>query len=260
MGTKIIHGDVHVEGNLQVNGSNNIANIASVYEVIAEASLWDDPTSGNIYGFSFQVEGVGDCYVDDKYFCSFDENTINHTSGYTIIDITGLENGKAYKIKFIGFLNRISPYEQSVEASKYNYPILKKIIQWDRTLLSTYERQFYHIGADIEDFIIPNYLKQINQYTFYCTTFKALTVPSQVNSIGLRAFAETDSLKTMYFKQPAGMEVTLPTPGQNSGMCYSKTAKSMTIYTDNETIKNYNWVTDNITVTLYHLNGTAWEA
>ena len=56
------------------------------------------------------------------------------------------------------------------------------------------------------------------------------------------------------FKQPAGMEVTL-----DSKCCARKTAGSATIYTDNETIKNYDWSGDNITATILHLDGTPWE-
>lgn len=61
------------------------------------------------------------------------------------------------------------------------------------------------------------------------------------------------------FEQPEGMEVFLPIPGDGSGMAYSKEAVERTIYTDNATIKNYNWAGDNITATILHLDGTAWE-
>lgn len=40
---------------------------------------------------------------------------------------------------------------------------------------------------------------------------------------------------------------------------YYKSAKSITVYTDNETIKNYDWASDNVTATIYHLDGSAWE-
>jgi hypothetical protein len=58
---------------------------------------------------------------------------------------------------------------------------------------------------------------------------------------------------TLKFYTPSGVRVNLP-----SGFANSKTAYSVTIYTDNEDIRNYDWAGDNITATFYHLNGTAW--
>lgn len=69
----------------------------------------------------------------------------------------------------------------------------------------------------------------------------------------------TTANSTIYFLNPAGMTVHLPNAGDGSGLMYSKNAKAITIYTDNETIKNYDWATDNITATIYHLDGSAWE-
>ena len=37
-------------------------------------------------------------------------------------------------------------------------------------------------------------------------------------------------------------------------MAYNKDSRALTIYTDNEYIKNYNWAADNATVTIYPLS------
>ena len=66
-------------------------------------------------------------------------------------------------------------------------------------------------------------------------------------------------MATVRFEQPSGMEITLPKAGSTEGMFYSKTARPMDVYTDNETIKNYAWASDNITATFYHLDGTTWS-
>lgn len=58
---------------------------------------------------------------------------------------------------------------------------------------------------------------------------------------------------TLKFLTPSGVEVNMPEKFTNS-----KTAFSITIYTDNETIKNYDWAGANLTATFYHLDGTAW--
>jgi hypothetical protein len=50
------------------------------------------------------------------------------------------------------------------------------------------------------------------------------------------------------------MLLTLPAAGKETGISYSKNARNITIYTDNEYIKTYDWTTDNATVTFYPLS------
>jgi hypothetical protein len=91
------------------------------------------------------------------------------------------------------------------------------------------------------------------------SNFTSLTIPSTVQTIGASAFKNTTTLTTLIFEQPANMSLTLPTAGSSTGMGYCKSATQKTIYTDNLQIKNYDWASDNITATFYHLNGTSWE-
>lgn len=96
---------------------------------------------------------------------------------------------------------------------------------------------------------------------FKVWSLTSLTIPKNVSVIENLAFSYdggSNRITTLRFEQPAGMAVTLPTAGSGTGMCYCKTATATTIYTDNETIKNYAWSTDNITATIYHLDGSAW--
>lgn len=88
------------------------------------------------------------------------------------------------------------------------------------------------------------------------TNAKNITIPSTVKYFGNACLNSTGYLR---FEQPLGMEVFLPQAGDGTGLSYSKNAVERNIYTDNETIKNYNWAGDNITATLYHLDGTLWE-
>ena len=87
------------------------------------------------------------------------------------------------------------------------------------------------------------------------------TISSSVSKIEERAFGDSTgsmNISNMTFNQPRDMTVSLPTPGSGSGFLYVKTARNMNIYTDNLIIKNYNYSADNITATLYHLDGTPW--
>ena len=91
---------------------------------------------------------------------------------------------------------------------------------------------------------------------------KGIEINSNISEIPIKCFANGSgalSIKKIKFEQPSGMIVTLPTAGSSTGMLYCKTASSVTIYTDNETIKNYDYATDNVTATIYHLDGSAWE-
>lgn len=84
-----------------------------------------------------------------------------------------------------------------------------------------------------------------------------LIIPSTVQEIGGLAFANNTYPK-ITFLQPSGMKLSLPTPGM-AGMLYSKSARTIPIYTDNEDIASYNFSGDNVTTTVVHLDGSAWN-
>ena len=119
------------------------------------------------------------------------------------------------------------------------------------------------IDRSITEVTIPSSITTIGSGAFGgCTQLTEITIPSEINTIQSLAFSDqtsTISFTSMVFKQPSGATVSLPSAGSTSGMVYSKVAKEVNIYTDNETIKNYAWATDNVTATFYHLDGSAWE-
>ena len=115
----------------------------------------------------------------------------------------------------------------------------------------------FHYCSNLENITIPESVTTIEKNAFNgCSKLLNITIPRNVNSLGSTCFT---TITTAIFNQPAGMEITLPTAGSSTGMFYHKTARNLTVYTDNETIKNYDYATDNVTVTLYHLDGTLWE-
>ena len=68
---------------------------------------------------------------------------------------------------------------------------------------------------------------------------------------------EANSLK---FEHSNSDTITFNLDSSNHGPFYYKTAYNMTVYTDNDYIKNHDWSTyENATVTFYHLDGTPWE-
>ena len=82
-----------------------------------------------------------------------------------------------------------------------------------------------------------------------------VSFPSSIN-VFLGASLNINGNATLRFLVPNGINVSLPSSQLRPN---TKTAYSITIYTDNETIKNYDWSgEENLTVTFYHLNGSAW--
>ena len=109
-----------------------------------------------------------------------------------------------------------------------------------------------------DSFTIPSSVTTIGKKSLP-KDLTSLTIPSSVSTIrGALKVTNANTLTTIRFEQPANMSVSLPTAGSVNGMCYYKSSYNVTIYTDNATIKNYAWSTDNVTATFKHLDGTSW--
>lgn len=80
-----------------------------------------------------------------------------------------------------------------------------------------------------------------------------ITIGASVRKIGT-TFCPGTQTTMLIFRQPAGMTVELPPPGNGTGLSYNKDSHAIAIYTDNECIKNYGWATDNVTATFYPLS------
>lgn len=95
---------------------------------------------------------------------------------------------------------------------------------------------------------------------FGCNTLLEINIPASVRKIGAKSFqpGASPSWTNIIFNQPSGVEVEFA-PAGGSGAFYYKLARAVNVYTDNESVKNYDWASDNVTATFYHLDGTAWE-
>lgn len=74
-------------------------------------------------------------------------------------------------------------------------------------------------------------------------------VPEKVSFMA-RGTMDDTSVTTWVFRQPAGMTITMP----SSYLGYNKNSRTITVYTDNESIANYGWASDNITANIYPLS------
>ena len=147
-----------------------------------------------------------------------------------------------------------SIFEQIVDRS------IETLSASDLEGLTVIEYAAFYSCTSLKSVEIPNTVERIGSLSFSgCAGVSDITIPSRVNNIESLAFQTWTSLKNVRFEQPAGMEITLPSAGASGGMFYIKSAYAINVYTDNETIKNYNWSADNRTATLYHLDGTLWE-
>lgn len=98
-----------------------------------------------------------------------------------------------------------------------------------------------------------------SDYCFGLLTSDTFVIPKSVKYFGKVCMGSMTSLTSLTFNHSSVDKVVLPQAGDGSGFLYNKTAKTMTIYTDNETIKNYDYAADNVTATILHLDGSAWE-
>lgn len=143
-------------------------------------------------------------------------------------------------------------------ASLTDHNITSVVFEEDSALQTIPNNCFSYQGA-LTTISFPSNLTTIRISAFSDTGLTSITIPSSVTSIGNNAFKNTSAITEIRFLTPAGASISLPTAGSSTGMFYRKTAKSgVTVYTDNETIKNYAWATDNLTVTILHLDGSAW--
>ena len=124
--------------------------------------------------------------------------------------------------------------------------------------IETIENSAFSGCSGLTSLTIPNSVKTLGNNAFSgCTKLTDVTIPASISKIGNVAFGQTATDAIFRFLQPSGMAVELPTAGVN-GMFYYKSAQTITIYTDNETIKNYDYSADGKTATIYHLDGSAW--
>lgn len=112
---------------------------------------------------------------------------------------------------------------------------------------------------DLVSYVIPDHIKSIRDMIFTGQyNLAQLVVGSGVTEIGkelIPKYASGVNIKTIVFRQPANLEVKLPSPGSGTGMAYQKSSSSITVYTDNKSIRNYDWSKDNLTVTFKPLSG-----
>lgn len=109
------------------------------------------------------------------------------------------------------------------------------------------------------DFNGLGYISLLIKTGIEVTSVQSIIFPKTLVNFYSGGLYATGSNHTVKFLTPANAVVKMPNAGANEGFAYYKSARPMTIYTDNETIKNYDWATDNITATIYHLDGSLWE-
>ena len=121
----------------------------------------------------------------------------------------------------------------------------------------------------------PSTIKSLTYGAFNIAGLTEVKVPDTVQWIIGNAFSGSDTVKvdigagvskmmyytmgnanivTWIFRQPADMVLDLPKAGEGTGLGYDKDSRSITIYTDNESLKAYDWATDNITATIKPLS------
>lgn len=131
-------------------------------------------------------------------------------------------------------------------------------------------------GGSVTDGVLYTGIESLTNFTFNndgalqvistaclagCTGLTELIIPASVKEIREVAFGNAIgemNLTKVTFNHSPDSVISLPTPGSN-GMFKVKTARNMDIYTDNKIIALYDYSADNITPTIYKLDGTLWD-
>lgn len=103
-------------------------------------------------------------------------------------------------------------------------------------------------------YTIPDNVEYVQKNPFaFQSTLTKIVVGANVSKIE-HNLVPHEKVTTLVFRQPQDLIVDLPTPGEGTGMAYYKDSRAVTIYTDNDSIKNYGWATDNVTATFKPLS------
>lgn len=184
-----------------------------------------------------------------------------------LVSITGLDTLNPYCV-IGGNSLEDTPYvtnQKTSGAPDFGYAALGKILLFNNDLTGNFTIPSTVVnlgpascGYTTEDttttrLIIPDTVEIVNDYAFSNRTALAtITIGSAVRYIGVEVFTYCGEGGVLIFRQPAGMYIEVPTEG--NGMAYNKNSREMTIYTDNECIRNYDWAKDNVTATIYPLS------
>lgn len=212
----------------------------------------------NIDGLAFQQSGLH----TDIYFSSGAKlnlpsyiETISSFGVFETFFDNATNNGDFWSIDGIVLATLLSDYSAVTEVTIPNgtIRIATKLFQKPNTF-----SKIIKINMPTDNMLI----EIPDSFCEGLTVLPEFECPASITKIGKLAFANTSgsmAITSIKFNQPASLEVSLPEAGSGTGMFYVKTARSMTIYTDNETIKNYDYDSDNITATILHLDGSTWS-
>ena len=112
---------------------------------------------------------------------------------------------------------------------------------------------FYFYSSNtggIESIAIPKSVMYLETSSFaHQPLLSTVDIGENVSKIKDYAFDTCDSLSTLIFRQPSDFKLTI-----GDSAFYTKSAtKNITIYTDNEIVKKYDWKSKNYNATIYPL-------
>ena len=106
----------------------------------------------------------------------------------------------------------------------------------------------------LNEVVLPSSITYIHGFSNSCKFGQGLVIPRSVTGIDAYAFDSISSGSVLKFLHSSTDTITLSATMFGS----PKSATTITIYTDNQTVRNFDYSAKNITPTFYHLDGTAW--
>jgi hypothetical protein len=126
-----------------------------------------------------------------------------------------------------------------------NYTKIKNVIIND-SIFTTSTAYWFTKCTNLSRVVIGDSVVSIGVNTFNgCTGLKSIKIPNNVTSISQGAFNNCDNLTTIIFNHDADDPILFPTAGSSTGAFHVGSTMKTVVATNNNTIKNYGWATDN---------------
>lgn len=169
--------------------------------------------------------------------------------GERIFDKTALAENTDGLLLFANGQIALQYCNENYESEVYIPETVKTIVQ------SCFQFSSHNTGG-IVNIKIPNSVTLIDSNAFiYQPLLSIVDIGENVSKIGYQSFVYCNSLSTLIFRQPVDFKISM----DNAFMNKSAEKKDITIYTDNNIIKKYDWKSKNYNATMYPLSDYTGE-
>ncbi len=130
------------------------------------------------------------------------------------------------------------------------------VLYLNETNIEKIPRYCFNNFSYLKNIYLPDKITSIGTYAFNsCSSLTDIVLPENVSEIGDNAFTGCSKLTKFVARTPADTELII---GSTIFGSSSKTARSMKVFADNDSIINYDFSSANITATIYPVYMADW--